>query len=62
MIMAMQNKIYQTPSLYMKEMGESLMSLNLPVSNGEVDDEAAKDRHDVEFEDKDWGNTDNSLW
>ena len=38
------------------------LMLELPVSNAEVDDEAAKGRQDVEFEEQDWGNVENSLW
>ncbi len=39
------------------------LMLELPVSNAEVDDEAAKERYnDVESDNKDWGEINNSLW
>lgn len=39
------------------------LMLELPVSNAEVDDEAAKERYDdVEGDNKDWGEINNSLW
>ncbi len=53
---------YKTPELRIWEAGEDLMDLNLPISETVVDDEAAKGRHDVEIEDKDWGEINNSLW
>ena len=52
---------YIRPEMRIHTPSFSLM-LDLNVSNAEVDDEAAKDRHDIEFEDKNWGKTDNSLW
>ncbi|MCR4614436.1 MAG: hypothetical protein K5778_10645 [Bacteroidaceae bacterium] len=53
---------YETPTVTVHPQSFYLMGLDLGVSNAEVDDEAAKDRHDIEFEDKNWGKTDNSLW
>ena len=36
--------------------------LDLTVSNTEVDDEAAKQRPTTEFENPEWGKTEQSLW
>ena len=53
---------YKTPELRIWEAVEDLMELNLPISEAIVDDEAAKERPDYEFEDLEWGKTQNSLW
>ena len=54
--------VYIEPRMTVRKQSPDLMTLDLGVSNAEVDDEAAKQRYDTEFEDKDWGKTDNSLW
>lgn len=54
--------VYKAPELRVKVMGEELMGLVVPVSQGEVDDEAAKDRREDNFSDDNWGKVDNSLW
>ena len=54
--------VYKVPELRVKVMGEELMGLVVPVSQGEVDDEAAKDRREDNFSDDNWGKVDNSLW
>jgi hypothetical protein len=54
--------VYIEPRMIVRKQSPDLMALDLGVSNAEVDDEAAKQRYDTEFEDKDWGKTDKSLW
>ncbi len=52
---------YITPEMRVRLQSFNLM-LEIPVSDAFVDEEAAKGRHDVEIEDKDWGEINNSLW
>lgn len=54
---------YKEPRLTVHKQSFYLMALDLGVSNTEVDDEAAKKRHnDVDNETENWGKVDNSLW
>lgn len=53
--------VYNAPLMTVHPQSFALL-LDLTVSNTEVDDEAAKQRPTTEFENPEWGKTEQSLW